>query len=154
MSVEKTKKKRKTSLFTWFVVAAVAYFIFSSNSRRDVSSPSLVATSQTQPKLVDSAPVVAPKSVRGVSSKSVRDEIIQTVQANKLVSRAAFGHDEVGGDSRYTLLWVWMSGATGKDYNAVARHFCSVFKIRRIKGAAVSIKRNGSYDTLGRGICR
>lgn len=154
MSAEKTKKKRKTSLFTWIVVVVIAYFIFSSNSRREVSSTSLVATSKAPPKQVDSTPVAAPKSVRGVSSKSVRDEIVASVQANEMVSKAIFGHDEVGGDSNYTLLWVWMSGATGKDYNAVARHFCSVFKTRGIRGATVSIKRNGSYDTLGRGSCR
>ena len=152
MPVGKTKKRRKTSLFTWFVVVVIAYFIFSSNSRRELSSTSTISASQNSPSQIDSASTE--RKARGVSSKTARDETIQTVQANEMVSKAVFGHYEVGGDPSYTTLWVWMSGSTGKDYDVVARHFCSVFKKGGIRGAMVSIKRTGSCDTLGRGFCR
>lgn len=151
---KKRKSKRKTSLFTWFVIAFIGYIIFANDSLRTSSSVATTAPNFQQLEDISSVPTSSAKSMNGVSSKNIRDEIIELVQVNKLVSRAAFGHDEVGGDSRYTTLWVWMSGLDGKDYDAVARHFCSIFRARNIKGAMVSIKKNGSYDTLGRGSCR
>jgi len=154
----RTTKKKKTSLFTWMFIAGVTYLIFFSNSSRDINyreSSKVSNLHQTKPQQAQAAVSVSPNNAtRVVPSKTIREGIVKTVELNKLVSKAAFSHDVVGGDSRYTLLWVWMSGAAGKDYDAIARHFCSVFKVRNVKGATVSIKKNGSYDTLGRGYCR
>ena len=65
-----------------------------------------------------------------------------------------FGHDEVGGDSSYTIFWIWTPEISGKDYNAIADYFCPVFKVNGLGGITVSIKKNGTYNTLGRAYCR
>ena len=41
-----------------------------------------------------------------------------------------------------------------KDYNAIADYFCPVFKVNGLSGITVSIKKSGSYNTLGRAYCR
>ena len=71
-----------------------------------------------------------------------------------MVSKAKFGHDEVGGDSSYTIFWIWMTEISGKDYNAIADYFCPVFKVNGLSGITVSIKKSGTYNTLGRAYCR
>ena len=87
-------------------------------------------------------------------SESTKNNIINTIENNAMVSKAKFGHDEVGGDSSYTIFWIWMPEISGKDYNAIADYFCPVFKVNGLSGIVVSIKKSGSYSTLGRGYCR
>ena len=79
---------------------------------------------------------------------------INTIESNAMVSKAKFGHDEVGGDSSYTIFWIWMPEISGKDYNAIADYFCPVFKVNGLGGITVSIKKNATYNTLGRAYCR
>ena len=62
-------------------------------------------------------------------SQSTKNNIINTIESNAMVSKAKFGHDEVGGDSSYTIFWIWMPEISGKDYNAIADYFCPVFKV-------------------------
>ena len=52
-------------------------------------------------------------------SESTKNNIINTIENNAMVSKAKFGHDEVGGDSSYTIFWIWMPEISGKDYNAI-----------------------------------
>ena len=87
-------------------------------------------------------------------SQSTKNNIINTIESNAMVSKAKFGHDEVGGDSSYTIFWIWMPKISGKDYNAIADYFCPVFKVNGLSGITVSIKKNDSYNTLGRAYCR
>ena len=87
-------------------------------------------------------------------SESTKNNIINTIENNAMVSKAKFGHDEVGGDSSYTIFWIWMPEISGKDYNAIADYFCPVFKVNGLSGITVSIKKSGIYNTLGRGYCR
>ena len=87
-------------------------------------------------------------------SESTKNNIINTIENNAMVSKAKFGHDEVGGDSSYTIFWIWMPEISGKDYNAIADYFCPVFKVNGLSGITVSIKKSGTYNTLGRAYCR
>ena len=87
-------------------------------------------------------------------SESTKNNIINTIENNAMVSKAKFGHDEVGGDSSYTIFWIWMPEISGKDYNAIADYFCPVFKVNGLSGITVSIKKSGTYSTLGRASCR
>ena len=86
-------------------------------------------------------------------SESTKNNIINTIENNAMVSKAKFGHDEVGGDSSYTIFWIWMPEISGKDYNAIADYFCPVFKVNGLSGITVSIKKSGTYNTLGRAYC-
>ena len=86
--------------------------------------------------------------------ESTKNNIINTIERNSMVSKAKFGHDEVGGDSSYTIFWIWMPKISGKDYNAIADYFCPVFKVNGLSGITVSIKKSGTYNTLGRAYCR
>ena len=93
-------------------------------------------------------------NVAAALSQSTKNNIINTIESNAMVSKAKFGHDEVGGDSSYTIFWIWMPEISGKDYNAIADYFCPVFKVNGLGGITVSIKKNGTYNTLGRSYCR
>ena len=42
-------------------------------------------------------------SVGFALSESTKNNIINTIENNAMVSKAKFGHDEVGGDSSYTI---------------------------------------------------
>ena len=33
-----------------------------------------------------------------------------------MVTKAKFGHDEVGGDPNYEIFWIWMRKDSSKDY--------------------------------------
>ena len=87
-------------------------------------------------------------------SASIKSNIINEIENNGFVSKAAFGNDVVGGDSSYRIFWIWMPKLKDKDYNSIAKYFCPVFKKNGLSGILVSIKKNNSYDTLGRGSCR
>ena len=87
-------------------------------------------------------------------SSSTKAKIIMSIENNQMVSKAAFGNDVVGGDSAYEIFWIWMPEISGKDYDSIAEFFCPVFKQNGLSGIVVSIKKNNSYDTLGRGYCK
>ncbi len=87
-------------------------------------------------------------------SASVKSNIILEIENNGLVSKAAFANDVVGGNSSYSIFWIWMPKLKDKDYDSIAKFFCPVFKKNGLSGILVSIKKNNSYDTLGRGRCR
>ena len=42
----------------------------------------------------------------------------------------------------------------GKNYDSIAEFFCPIFKQNGLSEIVVSIKKNNSYKTLGRGYCR
>ena len=87
-------------------------------------------------------------------SDNIKNNIINAIESNAMVTKAKFGHDEVGGDPNYKIFWIWMPDVSGKNYNAIAEYFCPVFKVNGLSKIVVSIKKNGSYSTLGRGYCR
>ena len=87
-------------------------------------------------------------------SDTIKNKIINAIESNAMVSKAKFGHDEVGGDPNYKIFWIWMPDVSSKNYNAIAEYFCPVFKVNGLSKIVVSIKKNGSYSTLGRGYCR
>ena len=87
-------------------------------------------------------------------SQSTKNNIINTIKNNGMVTKAKFGHDEVGGDPSYKIFWIWMPDVSGKNYNAIAEYFCPVFKVNGLSKIVVSIKKSGTYSTLGRGYCR
>ena len=60
-------------------------------------------------------------------SASVKSNIINEIENNGLVSKAAFGNDVVGGDSSYSIFWIWMPKLKDKDYNSIAKFFLSSF---------------------------
>ena len=83
---------------------------------------------------------------------STKNKIINAIEKNKMVDRAIFGHDEVGWGG-YGIFWIFMSKESGKDYDSIAEFFCPVFKTNGLNDILVSIKKSGSYDTIGRGYC-
>ena len=87
-------------------------------------------------------------------SDNIKNNIINAIESNDMVTKAKFGHDEVGGDPNYKIFWIWMPDVSGKNYNAIAEYFCPVFKVNGLSKIVVSIKKSGSYSTLGRGYCR
>ena len=87
-------------------------------------------------------------------STLVKNQIINEIEGYELVSRAAFGNDVVGGDSSYDIFWIWMPKLNNKDYDAIAEFFCPIFKKNGLSKKTVSIKKNNSYETLGRAYCR
>ena len=98
--------------------------------------------------------LISSLSWSGEPLSSTKAKIIMSIENNQMVSKAAFGNDVVGGDSAYEIFWVWMPEIKGKDYDSIAEFFCPVFKQNGLSGIVVSIKRNNSYDNLGRGYCR
>ena len=87
-------------------------------------------------------------------SESIKNNIINTIENNHMVTKAKFGHDEVGGDSSYTIFWIWMLEIHWKDYDAIADSFCPVLKVNGLNGITISIKQRDTYNTLGRAYCR
>ena len=87
-------------------------------------------------------------------SESIKKNIINEIENNSMVSKAKFGHDEVGGDPGYEIFWIWMPDVSGKNYNAIAEYFCPVFKVNGLSKIVISIKKKGTYSTLGRGYCK
>ena len=85
---------------------------------------------------------------------ATKNKIINAIENNAMVTKAKFGHDEVGGDPSYKIFWIWMPDVSGKNYNAIAEYFCPVFKVNGLSKIVISIKKNGTYSTLGRGYCR
>ena len=87
-------------------------------------------------------------------SVTTKNNIINAIESNAMVVKAKFGHDEVGGDPSYKIFWIWMPDVSGKNYNAIEEYFCPVFKVNDLSKIVISIKKNGTYSTLGRGYCR
>lgn len=151
-----TTKKRKTSLFTWLVVVLVAlWFYFEANmpstgSSQYVAKPKTVDTLRSK----NSVKTTEIKRQGAVLTPALKQQVITVIEANELVSKAAFGHDEVGMDAGYKIFWIWMPALQGKNYDAIANHFCIVFTARDLGGIVVSIKKNGTLETLGRAGCR
>ena len=109
------------------------------------SSKKTATTKTTATKTTDAS---------GILSTSTKNNIINTIERNALVTKARFGHDVVGGNSAYDIFWIWMPKISGKDYDAIANYFCPVFKSNGLRNIVISIKENGSYSTLGRASCR
>ena len=146
--------KKKKIIGFWgviFILALIGYTSqmfedkFGSNDK--VKSENKSTTSKVSENKINQAG-------RDALSESTKNNIINTIENNAMVSKAKFGHDEVGGDSSYTIFWIWMPEISGKDYNAIADYFCPVFKVNGLSGIIVSIKKNGTYNTLGRAYCR
>ena len=87
-------------------------------------------------------------------SSSIKNNIINEIENYEVVSKAAFGNDVVGGDSAYDIFWIWMPKLNNQDYDAIAQFFCPIFKKNGLSKKTVSIKKNNSYETLGRAYCR
>ena len=83
---------------------------------------------------------------------SIKNKIINTIEKNEMVDRAIFGQDEVGWGG-YDIFWIFMPKISGKDYDSIAEFFCPAFKTNGLSKIVVSIKKSGTYDTLGRGYC-
>ncbi len=111
-------------------------------------------TKSTQSTATTTTKSTTTKTKSVVLTTSLKNKIISTIESNGMVTKAKFGHDEVGGDPSYGIFWIWMRKDSSKDYDAIANHFCPVFKTNGLSKIVVSIKKSGTYDTLGRGYCR
>ncbi len=111
-------------------------------------------TKSTQSTATTTTKSTTTKTKSVVLTTSLKNKIISTIESNGMVTKAKFGHDEVGGDPSYGIFWIWMRKDSSKDYDAIANHFCPVFKTKGLSKIVVSIKKRGTYDTLGRGYCR
>lgn len=87
-------------------------------------------------------------------SNSIKNKIINEIEEYEVVSRAAFGNDVVGGDSAYDIFWIWMPKVNKQDYDSIAEFFCPILKKNGLSKKTISIKKNNSYETLGRAYCR
>ena len=87
------------------------------------------------------------------NNNDIKNLIVNRVLSYTLVTKAKFGHDEVGLDPNYKIFWIWMNNDNSKDFNAVASFFCPVLNEFGM-GEVISIKETGTYNTLGRAKCR
>ena len=126
------------------VAAAIAIFFgyFSGDNKKNNST---INQKTYNEKVVE-------KQAQVELDSSLKNKIISTIEKNEMVDRAIFGQDEVGWGG-YDIFWIFMPKISGKDYDSIAEFFCPVFKTNGLSKIVVSIKKSGTYDTLGRGYC-
>tara|TARA_Y100000768_G_C23824440_1_gene608160 strand:- start:520 stop:846 length:327 start_codon:yes stop_codon:yes gene_type:complete len=104
--------------------------------------------------LIISLTLLSNKIFSAEPSNSIKNKIINEIEEYEVVSRAAFGNDVVGGDSAYDIFWIWMPKVNKQDYDSIAEFFCPILKKNGLSKKTISIKKNNSYETLGRAYCR